>query len=63
MFPSNNISDLNDSPPHLSPVVLKHHEARLGVCSAGAGRGGAPAGPIPGTPWVQPAQPAHTGGR
>lgn len=49
------------SPAHLSPVVLKHHEAGLRVSSAGAGGGGTPARPTPWTPRVQPAQPAHTG--
>lgn len=48
------------SPAHLSPVVLKHHEAGFRVSSAGAGGGGVPAGPAPRTPRVQPAQPAHT---
>lgn len=49
------------SPAHLSPVVLKHHEAGLRVSSAGAGGGGTSARPAPRPPWVQPAQPAHTG--
>lgn len=49
------------SPAHLSPVVLKHHEAGLWVSSAGAGGGSTASRPTAGTPRVQPAQPAHTG--
>lgn len=48
-------------PTHLSPVVLKHHEAGLRVSSAGAGGGGAASRPTPRTPRVQPTQPAHIG--
>lgn len=44
-------------------MVLKHHEAGLRVGGAGAGGGGAASCPTPGTPWVQPAQPTHTGPR
>lgn len=44
-------------------MVLKHHEAGLGVGGAGAGGGSAASCPTPGTPWVQPAQPTHTGRR
>lgn len=49
------------SAAHLSPVVLKHHEAGLWVSGAGAGGDGAPAGPTRGPSRVQPAQPAHAG--
>lgn len=45
---------------HLSPVVLKHHETGLWICSAWTGGGCAPVRPAPRTPRVQPAKPAHT---
>lgn len=46
---------------HLPPVILKHHEARLWVSSAGPRGGSVVALSAPRTPWVQPAHPTHTG--
>lgn len=46
---------------HLPPVILKDHEARLWVSSAGPRGGSVVALSVPRTPWVQPAHPTHTG--
>lgn len=46
---------------HLPPVILKHHEARLWVSSAGPRGGSVVARSVPRAPGVQPAHPTHTG--